>query len=100
MQTNSNTIIIILGALVVAAGAYWYFFTGTGNEPPLSVGVAQNEAQVRFNALVSELGSISFKTNIFSDVRFSALTDLETPVAPETSGRLDPFASIPGVSGK
>ena len=100
MQSNSNTTLIIISALVVAAGAYWYFFTGTGNEQPLTEDVTQNVAQTQFKTLVSELGPITFNTDIFSDPRFAALVDLKTPIAPETSGRLDPFAAIPGVTGK
>jgi hypothetical protein len=100
MQSNSNTTIIIVSTLIVAAGAYWYFFTGTGNEQPLMADVSQNDAQTRFNTLVSQLGPISFDTRVLSDPRFTALSDLATPVTPETAGRLDPFASIPGVIEK
>ena len=100
MKINTNTVILIVATLIVAAGAYWYFFTGTGNQPPLTTDVQQNEAQTRFKALVSELGPITFDTGIFSNPSFMALIDLATPVAPETAGRLDPFAVIPGVSGK
>lgn len=100
MKFDTNTILLIVVALIVAAGAYWYFFTGTGNQPPLSEGITQNEAQTQFAALVSELGSISFNAGIFSEPNFMALVDLTTPVAPEAAGRLDPFASISGVSGE
>ena len=95
-----NTTILIIATLVVAAGAYWYFFTGTGNEPPLTASSAENEAQAQFQMLVSELQPISFNTSIFSNPRFMALVDLATPITPETMGRLDPFAPILGVSGK
>jgi hypothetical protein len=33
---KSNTILIGIATIIIAAGAYWYFFTGTGNQPPLS----------------------------------------------------------------
>lgn len=100
MKIDSNTTLLILATLVVAAGAYWYFFTGTGNEAPLTAVVVENEAQTQFQALVSELQPISFDTSIFSDEHFMALVDLSTPIAPESAGRIDPFAVIPGVSGK
>jgi hypothetical protein len=96
----SNPTIIIVSALIVAGGAYWYFFTGTGNEPPLTTNVPQNGSQTQFQALVGQLQSISFDTSIFSEQNFMMLTDLATPVAPEASGRSDPFASIPGISAK
>ncbi len=97
---KSNTIILIVAGTIVAAGVFWYYSTRTGNEPPLTVLSAENQAQTRFQTLVSELQPISFNTSIFSDVRFMALVDLATPIAPETTGRLDPFAVVPGVSGK
>ncbi|MFA5997889.1 MAG: hypothetical protein WC814_00610 [Candidatus Paceibacterota bacterium] len=101
MKIDSNTTLIVIATLIVAAGAYWYFFTGTGNQPPLTATtVTENEAQMRFQALVSELQPISFDTSIFSNPRFLSLTDLTTPITPESSGRLDPFASIIGVSAK
>lgn len=95
-----NTITLIIVTLIVAVGAYWYFFTGTGNEPPLTTGAVDNQAQSRFQTLLSELQPVSFNTNIFSEPRFMALVDLATPVAPETIGRLDPFAPVSDVKEK
>lgn len=95
---KSNTLFIIIVTLAAAGLAYWYFFAGT-EQPPLSETVSASGAQTRFQALVSELQPISFATDIFSDARFNALVDLTTPISPETIGRLDPFASVPGVSG-
>lgn len=94
---KSNTILLIIATLVVAAGAYWYFFTGTGNQPPLSTSAPTNQAQTKFETLVGELQPISFNTGIFSDARFNALVDITTPISPESAGRLDPLAPISGV---
>ena len=97
---KSNTLILILATLIVAAGAYWYFFAGKGNEPPLTAGPAVSQAQLEFQTLLGELQPISFNTSIFLDPRFMALVDLTTPITPETVGRLDPFAPVPGISGR
>lgn len=97
MNLNSNTIIVIIATLVVGALAYWYFFTGTSNEAPLSAApqeIVSSKARSQFEALVRELQPISLNTAIFSDPRFSALTSLGTPVAPEPAGRIDPFAPL------
>lgn len=95
-----NTTLILIITLLVAAGAYWYFFMGTGNQPPLSAAsVSTSRAQAQFEALVGELQPISFDTRIFSDPRFNALVDITTTVSPEPSGRPDPLAPIPGISG-
>ncbi len=97
---KSNTTVVVILTLLIAAGAYWYFFMGSSNQPPLTASVpAQNAAQTQFQALVSELQPISFKTAIFSDPKFTSLIDLSTPVSPEPTGRLDPFAPVPGVTG-
>jgi hypothetical protein len=97
---KSNTIILIIATLIVAAGAYWYFFTGTGTAPPLTTNTTQNVSEAQFQTLVTELSPITFDTSIFSDPRFTSLVDLATPITPEQVGRTDPFAPVPGVSGK
>jgi hypothetical protein len=92
---KSNAILIGIVIILVAAGAYWYFFTGTGNQPPLSdISTSTSEAQTQFQALVGELQPISFDASIFSDARFNALVDLTTQISPESTGRLDPFAAV------
>lgn len=93
---KSNTTFVI-ATLLVAAGAYWYFFTGTGNDAPLTESMTENVDQTKFRELIVRLPS-SFDTKIFLDPRFNVLVDLTTQIAPETVGRIDPFATIPGIS--
>lgn len=100
MKNNSNILILFIVTIVVVGGGYWYFFTGKGEQAPLTIATTENQAQTQFQTLVSQLQPISFDTTIFSDARFMALSDLTTPIAPESAGRLDPFASIAGASGK
>lgn len=97
---KSNPAILITALVIVAVGAFWYFSGQEGNEPPLSGTMPglDNPAQTQFQALVSQLQPISFDTSIFSDPRFTSLVDLTTPITPETSGRIDPFAPI-GATG-
>ncbi|MCX6790478.1 MAG: hypothetical protein NTV60_03035 [Candidatus Kaiserbacteria bacterium] len=89
-----NTIILIVLTVLIAGGAYWYFATQSGNDAPLTSAISDNAPKTQFQALVSELQSISFNTAIFSDPKFTSLVDLKVPVTAEPSGRLDPFASI------
>ena len=94
-----NTTVIVILTLLVAAFAYWYFFTGTGNEAPLvATDAPTNQAQMQFETLVGELQPVSFNTKIFSDARFNALVNISTPISPESIGRLDPFAALSGGS--
>lgn len=96
---KTNTTILIVVTLFIAGAAYWYFFVGTGNQPPLSTqSAATSKAQAQFETLVGELQPISFNTSIFSDARFNALVDITAMVTPESSGRPDPLAPIPGIA--
>jgi hypothetical protein len=97
---KSNTILIIVATLIVAAGGYWYLSSGNTEDLPLTTTTSVNESQAQFQTLVSQLRPISFNTNIFSQPAFMSLVDLKTEVTPETVGRLDPFAPIAGVNVK
>jgi len=98
MKSNSNMVPVVILTIVAAAGVYWYFFTGTGNELPLMESVAESRIQTKFQDLAGKLRLISFRADIFSDSRFNALADLTTPVSPESIGRIDPFAPLAGTS--
>ncbi|MFA5942202.1 MAG: hypothetical protein WC798_00810 [Candidatus Paceibacterota bacterium] len=97
MKSNTSTLSSIIALFVIAAGVYWYFFSGTDEQLPLTIGEPESQVQTKFQALASELQPISFDTSIFSDPRFNALVDFTTPVSPEATGRLDPFAPVVGV---
>lgn len=99
MKSNPTVPLVII-ALVLAGGGYWYYSSQTGNQPPLTASMGEGEAQTQFKTLVSELKNISFDTGILSNPNFLALTDLATQVTPEPSGRLDPFATLAGASAK
>ncbi len=97
MKPNS-TLFVTIG-LVLAAGAYWYFSSGTDDQAPLTISTSEDHGQTEFKMLINELPS-AFNTKIFSDPRFSALVDLTTQITPESPGRIDPFAPIDGLSTK
>ena len=97
---KSNTMILIVATLVIAAVAYWYFYAKADNQTPLSAVALENQSQSQFQSLVRELQPISFPTAIFSDPRFVSLVDLATPIASETTGRVDPFAPVSSASVK
>lgn len=92
---KKNTILIIIACLATAGAAYFYFFTGTGNEVPLAPIPAPSGAQMNFDVLTGRLPS-SFDTSIFSDTRFTALVDITQPIQKEPAGRLDPLAPLAG----
>src|SRR5476651_2398090 len=98
MKLKTQTILLIGAAGIVLGGGYWYLFGSSGgNAAPLSTVLpAQTGAQAQFETLVGELNPVSFDLGIFTDPRFMALTDLATPITPEGSGRIDPFAPLNG----
>ncbi len=101
MKLNSNNTMMIGAAILVLAGGYWFFFTGSNtNNVPLTVGTTQSVVETQFQALAGQLSPITFNTDIFSDPRFKSLVDISTPVQPESIGRADPFAPVPGVVGQ
>lgn len=91
-----NTLILTTAIALLATLGYWYLINADEVEPTLSASTPTNQAQMQFEKLISDLRPISFDTDIFSDPRFNALVDLTTPIAPETFGRLDPLAPLPG----
>ncbi len=99
MKLNANITTLSIAALLVSVVAYWFFFTGTGNEAPITA-AAVGDSQTRFQSLVAQLQPIRFPTELFSDPRFTALIDLATPIIQESAGRTDPFGPIAGVTGQ
>lgn len=97
MHINTNTIVLILMTLFIAAGGYWYFFIQSGTQPALTATAVQGGAQLQFKTSLSELQPITFNIGIFSNPNFLALIDLTTPILPEAPGRPDPFAPIQGI---
>ncbi|MFZ2501004.1 MAG: hypothetical protein WAW90_03440 [Minisyncoccia bacterium] len=96
MKLNTTAFSII--ALIIAAGAYFLLFPGSGNQPSLTTSASENLAQTKFQSLINNL-PLSFDTTILTDPKFVSLVDLSVPVSPEPSGRLDPFAVVPGTPG-
>lgn len=96
MLAKNKSVIIGLGAVVIIAVIYLVFFDKGAPAPDLSSD-SSSPAENYFVNLASELDTIDFDTTILSDARFNALTDIRTAILPETAGRPDPFAPIPGV---
>ncbi len=91
MKFSSNTLFIILAIVVVLAGIYWYFSTGS-SEVPLTASAPAAPAETQFLDLAGQLAPVTFDTSIFADPHFATLVDLGTPISPEPVGKNDPFA--------
>lgn len=93
MTNRTNTLLIVLG-VVVLLSAGWLFYQQADSATALSQSGPQSGAEQTFISLAQQLDPISFPTAIFSDPRFTALSDTRTPLTPESAGRTDPFAPL------
>lgn len=96
MNIPFKTLASGIAVVIVLGGIYVYFFTGTPDAPITASAPASIDAQ-QFLNLAGELQPVSFDTTLFADPRFASLVDLTVPITPESKGRVDPFAPIPGV---
>jgi len=97
--SRSNILYIALAIVLVGAGVYYFtiFNRDTGAALTSTPGAASDEEQ-NFINLVGKLDPIVFDTTLLQDPRFTSRTDIRTTVLPESAGRTDPFAPIPGTT--
>ena len=98
MKLNQTAILIIITALIVATGAYWYFFIYNATEATISTEAVPSAETAQFQALAAQLKSVDLKTDIFDDARFRYLVDSSVAVIDEPHGRTDPFAPVSGIT--
>lgn len=96
-MTLPKNISVIAAAVVVILGAVGYYAFMAGDEEVITESGPATEAQATFLTLAGQLESISFDQSVLSDPRFTSLVDIKTAIIPETEGRTDPFAPLPGV---
>ena len=99
MALSKKTSIGIALAVVLLGIAGYMFWMQPADDETVSVtgfGPA-TEAQATFLTLAGQLETVAFDQNILSDPRFTSLVDIKTAIVPETEGRSDPFAPLPGV---
>lgn len=90
-----------IALVIVASGAlvYYMFFNGDNSLATVtSSGNPSSSSEATFLGFASELETVVFEADIFSDPRFTSLKDIRTTVVPELSGRRDPFAPLAGVT--
>ncbi len=93
MKLSTKNLLYVLAAILALGAGYWFFFRGAPPEAPISADKTESGVAT-FLAHLGELGPIHFDTSIFSDPRFTALTDIGTPIFHEPTGRHDFFAPI------
>lgn len=100
MALSKKHSISIAAAVVVLGAAGYFFWMQSSAQPNVSVAGSATIAQATFLTLASQLEPVGFDTTVLSDSRFTSLIDIQTTILPETSGRIDPFAPLPGVKSE
>lgn len=98
MMTKNNIILGVLGLLLIAAALYLLFGKSDTSSVISANAGATSVAEQTFLNLTAQINPIAFDASILTDPRFMALQDLKTAIIPESSGRTDPFAPLPGVA--
>ncbi|HEC94188.1 MAG TPA: hypothetical protein ENI56_02330 [Candidatus Kaiserbacteria bacterium] len=91
MKNESSFNLILIGFIVIVALAGGYLYVTSVSTPLTPLTTITTTATTD---LFSNIGSIQLNTNILSNPRFRALTDITIPVGQEPMGRTDPFASF------
>jgi hypothetical protein len=94
---DRNTLIaLVIGGVLTVGAVYMLFFKHADTSATLTASLPSSPVESTFVNLIEQLGHIQFDTSILSDPRFLSLQDIHTAVFPESSGRKDPFAPLPG----
>jgi len=91
-ESSLTPTIIIFIVIIAIVGGYIYMKGSGSTTQPLTTSNIASSTTSQFQNITNQLSSISFDTNLFSDPRFAALRDINTPVGQEAVGRTDPFA--------
>ena len=95
MKPSPFTIGIVVAALIVIGGIFWYS-SSSEEGPPISTFSEPGAPGNQFLELTRKLKSVKFPDTVFRNPRFEALIDITTPIMQEATGRTDPFAPIVG----
>jgi flagellar basal body-associated protein FliL len=100
MSSSRSILIIIIGIAFFVLGGGYILFSASPSVPVSSKEGESTEdsspasAERQFLSLVASLEPTHLDTKLLSDIRFTSLSDIREPVAPEASGRLNPFAAF------
>jgi len=90
-ESSLTPSLIVFIVVIFLIGGFIYMKSAGSVSPPLSASSpTSSNAQLERTAHI--LSSLSLDTSLFSDPRFTALSDITVPIASESVGRPNPFA--------
>lgn len=94
---KSNALIVILGAVLVAGGAWYVFLRDTTPQPLLTtqdLTTSEGAADREVVETLLQLRAITLAGTILTDPAFLRLVDTGTQIVPEPVGRPNPFLPL------
>ena len=100
-KKSLKSIIIIVGIIVVALIAYFYYegskSASNSNLVSTPADVDAQQVGVRVLNLLNQIKSLKIDTTLFSDPSYQTLRDYSVAIPQQNVGRSNPFAPIPGM---
>lgn len=100
-QSSKKNILIIVGIVLVAMIALFYFMGGDPvDQSSLLSGEESSETErlgTRVLSLLNQIESLNIDTTLFTSATYQTLVDYSVVIPPQGVGRPNPFAPLPGV---
>ncbi len=93
---SKKTIIFIIVILVLGL-VYFYFAGGETPATTLLTGVGSGGVGAIELSLLNQMKSLQIDTSFFKDPAYQSLVDYSVAITPQSVGRPNPFAPLPGV---
>ena len=92
-----HKIVISIGVVVIAVGAWWGLSGSSSSEPLLTTDAPAISDDQEIVATLLQLRSVTLSSTIFSDPVFMSLKDFGQEIKNEPAGRPNPFAPFTAV---
>ena len=100
MSPLLNKLLIVLGISIVAFGAYYFYVSMSSSDPASNtVGVVTDggdlaQTSEKIYTDLNKIRTITIGESLFSDKRFTSLTDTRVTLGEVATGRPNPFAPV------
>ncbi len=91
---NNRIVVLVIVLLVVAFFAYGLFFTSSSDSSEGVVTTSTSGITQEVSVLLADLKSIHFSEGVFTNPKFTRLSDFSLTLIPFPAGRTNPFAPL------